>query len=167
MTKQKHTARLLYNYTPTLFHSHSQPPCPLHRISPSLPTTTTRRRLPVVVGTSRNTFNSHRIHALAHHLPLGGSVLWSSCSSFPCSGCTSLFARQCRGGQSHRSRMLRGVSTMKLLSFFRLLVDGAYFLRQRYSKQHKYRPAASPVVYEKLKDGRMRVRGAPPSYRSL
>jgi len=35
----------------------------------------------------------------------------------------------------------------------------------RYSKQHKYRPAASPVLYEKLKDGNIRVRGAAPSVR--
>lgn len=51
--------------------------------------------------------------------------------------------------------------------FFRVLVDGAYFLRRRYSKQHKYRPAASPIVHEKLKNGRVRVRGAAPSFRSL
>jgi hypothetical protein len=38
---------------------------------------------------------------------------------------------------------------------------------QRYSKQHKYRPAASPVIYENLKDGKTRVRGAAPSLRSL
>ncbi|KAI9461730.1 hypothetical protein F5148DRAFT_240615 [Russula earlei] len=37
----------------------------------------------------------------------------------------------------------------------------------RYSKEHKYRPAASPIIYEKLKDGRTRVRGAAPSLRSL
>ncbi|KZP02637.1 hypothetical protein FIBSPDRAFT_826379 [Athelia psychrophila] len=30
----------------------------------------------------------------------------------------------------------------------------------RYSKEHKFRPAASPVVTEKLKDGRVRLRGA-------
>ncbi|KAH9998535.1 hypothetical protein BJV74DRAFT_975397 [Russula compacta] len=36
----------------------------------------------------------------------------------------------------------------------------------RYSKQHKYRPAASPVIYEKLKDGRTRVRGAAPGFQS-
>ncbi|KAH9991838.1 hypothetical protein BJV77DRAFT_919163, partial [Russula vinacea] len=36
---------------------------------------------------------------------------------------------------------------------------------QRYSKQHKYRPAASPVITEKLKGGKTRVRGAGPSYR--
>ncbi|KAH9961350.1 hypothetical protein BC827DRAFT_1103660, partial [Russula dissimulans] len=35
----------------------------------------------------------------------------------------------------------------------------------RYSKQHKYRPAASPVLYEQLKDGRIRVRGASPTLR--
>ncbi|KAI0256102.1 hypothetical protein BJV78DRAFT_1112551, partial [Lactifluus subvellereus] len=33
---------------------------------------------------------------------------------------------------------------------------------QRYSKQYKYRPAASPVISEKLKDGRTRIRGAVP-----
>ncbi|KAJ7092974.1 hypothetical protein B0H15DRAFT_1020992 [Mycena belliarum] len=33
----------------------------------------------------------------------------------------------------------------------------------RYSKQYKYRPAASPIVTETLKDGRLRVRGAGPT----
>ncbi|KAJ7136199.1 hypothetical protein C8R46DRAFT_1138200 [Mycena filopes] len=33
----------------------------------------------------------------------------------------------------------------------------------RYSKQYKYRPAASPIVTETLKDGRVRVRGAAPT----
>ncbi|EIW77474.1 hypothetical protein CONPUDRAFT_168392 [Coniophora puteana RWD-64-598 SS2] len=30
----------------------------------------------------------------------------------------------------------------------------------RYSKEHKFRPAASPVITERLKDGRTRLRGA-------
>ncbi|KAK1922022.1 hypothetical protein DB88DRAFT_496867 [Papiliotrema laurentii] len=30
----------------------------------------------------------------------------------------------------------------------------------RYSEEHKYRPAASPVITEYLKDGRIRLRGA-------
>ncbi|KAG5351639.1 hypothetical protein E4T56_gene7917 [Termitomyces sp. T112] len=33
----------------------------------------------------------------------------------------------------------------------------------RYSKEHKFRPAASPVVTETLKDGRVRIRGAAPT----
>ncbi|KAN0133965.1 hypothetical protein V8E53_008183 [Lactarius tabidus] len=33
----------------------------------------------------------------------------------------------------------------------------------RYSKQHKYRPAASPIITEILKDGRTRIRGAVPT----
>jgi len=32
----------------------------------------------------------------------------------------------------------------------------------RYSKEHKYRPAASPIITETLKDGRTRLRGALP-----
>ncbi|KAF8274528.1 hypothetical protein EI94DRAFT_1825508 [Lactarius quietus] len=36
----------------------------------------------------------------------------------------------------------------------------------RYSKQHKYRPAASPIVTEILKDGKTRIRGAAPTARS-
>ncbi|KAL6301506.1 hypothetical protein BKA93DRAFT_818936 [Sparassis latifolia] len=36
---------------------------------------------------------------------------------------------------------------------------------QRYSKEFKYRPAASPVITERLKDGRTRIRGAMPSVR--
>lgn len=30
----------------------------------------------------------------------------------------------------------------------------------RYSDEFKYRPAASPIITEKLKDGRIRIRGA-------
>ncbi|KIM79843.1 hypothetical protein PILCRDRAFT_73740 [Piloderma croceum F 1598] len=30
----------------------------------------------------------------------------------------------------------------------------------RYSKEYKFRPAASPVITERLKDGRVRLRGA-------
>ncbi|KAF7336183.1 Casein kinase I isoform alpha [Mycena venus] len=33
----------------------------------------------------------------------------------------------------------------------------------RYSREFKYRPAASPIVTETLKDGRIRVRGAAPT----
>ncbi|KAF8837989.1 hypothetical protein BDN67DRAFT_972198 [Paxillus ammoniavirescens] len=33
----------------------------------------------------------------------------------------------------------------------------------RYSKEYKYRPAASPIVTERLKDGRTRLRGAYPT----
>jgi len=47
-----------------------------------------------------------------------------------------------------------------------LFVFRIHFLYLRYSKEHKYRPAASPIIYEKLKDGRTRVRGAAPSFRS-
>ena len=34
----------------------------------------------------------------------------------------------------------------------------------RYSKEHKFRPAASPIITETLKDGRTRIRGAQPVY---
>ncbi|KAF7312862.1 hypothetical protein MKEN_00970500 [Mycena kentingensis (nom. inval.)] len=33
----------------------------------------------------------------------------------------------------------------------------------RYSKEHKFRPAASPIITETLKDGRTRLRGAAPT----
>lgn len=33
----------------------------------------------------------------------------------------------------------------------------------RYSDEHKYRPAASPVITETLADGRIRLRGANPA----
>ncbi|KAJ6623644.1 hypothetical protein B0H10DRAFT_2008995 [Mycena sp. CBHHK59/15] len=33
----------------------------------------------------------------------------------------------------------------------------------RYSREHKYRPAASPIITETLKDGRLRIRGAAPT----
>ncbi|KAK7678585.1 hypothetical protein QCA50_018457 [Cerrena zonata] len=35
----------------------------------------------------------------------------------------------------------------------------------RYSKDYKFRPAASPIITERLKDGRTRVRGAQPTFR--
>ncbi|KAI0373621.1 hypothetical protein BV20DRAFT_1033896 [Pilatotrama ljubarskyi] len=35
----------------------------------------------------------------------------------------------------------------------------------RYSREYKFRPAASPIITERLKDGRVRVRGAAPSAR--
>ena len=35
-------------------------------------------------------------------------------------------------------------------------------LTGRYSEEHRYRPAASPVITEYLKDGRIRLRGASP-----
>jgi len=33
----------------------------------------------------------------------------------------------------------------------------------RYSKEHQFRPAASPIITETLKDGRIRIRGAGPT----
>ena len=33
----------------------------------------------------------------------------------------------------------------------------------RYSKEHKFRPAASPIITETLRDGRVRIRGAAPT----
>jgi len=33
----------------------------------------------------------------------------------------------------------------------------------RYSKDHKFRPAASPVITRTLKDGRIRIHGAGPT----
>jgi hypothetical protein len=38
-----------------------------------------------------------------------------------------------------------------------LAVDGG-----RYSNEHKFRPAASPIIKEKLKNGKVRLRGANP-----
>ena len=36
---------------------------------------------------------------------------------------------------------------------------------ERYSKEHKFRPAASPIITEILSDGRTRIRGAQPTVR--
>lgn len=36
----------------------------------------------------------------------------------------------------------------------------------RYSKEYKFRPAASPIITEQLKDGRTRIRGADPTFRA-
>ncbi|EAU83858.1 hypothetical protein CC1G_09527 [Coprinopsis cinerea okayama7 len=64
-----------------------------------------------------------------------------------------------------------------LIVFVTFLLWLAYALRQhhirkknkpqiiyasRYSKEYKYRPAASPIITETLKDGRIRIRGASP-----
>lgn len=38
-----------------------------------------------------------------------------------------------------------------------------FLVHYRYSKDHKFRPAASPVITETLRDGRVRVRGAHPT----
>lgn len=37
-----------------------------------------------------------------------------------------------------------------------------YASNNRYSREHKFRPAASPIITEILKDGRTRLRGAEP-----
>ncbi|KAH7921656.1 hypothetical protein BV22DRAFT_1198022 [Leucogyrophana mollusca] len=62
-----------------------------------------------------------------------------------------------------------------LLSFIAFLFWLAFTLRpsrnvepkvihaSRYSKEYKYRPAASPIITERLKDGRVRLRGASPA----
>ncbi|RPD54840.1 hypothetical protein L226DRAFT_470955 [Lentinus tigrinus ALCF2SS1-7] len=66
-----------------------------------------------------------------------------------------------------------------LIVFLFVLLWGGYKLRlnaiqqtgekvvhaQRYSKDFKFRPAASPIITEKLKDGRTRLRGAAPTFR--
>ena len=70
---------------------------------------TTRSAPPFILDMSQNTANSHRIRALAHHLPLGGSAPCSSYSSSSCSGYPSLFALQCKRGHSRRSYMPIGV----------------------------------------------------------
>ena len=44
------------------------------------------------------------------------------------------------------------------MSFF-----DSIFRHIRYSKEHKFRPAASPVITETLKDGRTRIRGGAPT----
>jgi len=59
-----------------------------------------------------------------------------------------------------------------LILFIGILVVLAYKIRssgrlaepeiihaERYSREHKYRPAASPIITETLKDGRIRIRG--------
>ncbi|KAF8891489.1 hypothetical protein CPB84DRAFT_1647260, partial [Gymnopilus junonius] len=41
--------------------------------------------------------------------------------------------------------------------------DSKVIYASRYSKEHLFRPAASPVVTETLRDGRIRIRGALPT----
>ncbi|KAF8157241.1 hypothetical protein B0H34DRAFT_798537 [Crassisporium funariophilum] len=65
-----------------------------------------------------------------------------------------------------------------LLFFVAILLWLAFFMRSklleakrkpqvihasRYSKEYKFRPAASPIITETLKDGRIRLRGALPN----
>ncbi|KAF9237002.1 hypothetical protein BU15DRAFT_49298 [Melanogaster broomeanus] len=61
-----------------------------------------------------------------------------------------------------------------LIAFLIFLFWLSYYMRRtpnvqpkvihasRYSKEYKYRPAASPIITERLKDGRTRLRGAHP-----
>ena len=37
----------------------------------------------------------------------------------------------------------------------------------RYSEEFKFRPAASPIITETLRDGRTRIRGAEPTVREM
>jgi len=74
-------------------------------MNPSPPTTMTRSNLPLVIGMSRSIVNSCKTHALIRPPLPGGSVHWSSCSSSPCSGCTSPFKRRPGRQQSRRSSM--------------------------------------------------------------
>ena len=65
-----------------------------------------------------------------------------------------------------------GQSCFFLLEFFSTLADKKnklFFVKKkkRYSKDYKFRPAASPVITEYLKDGRMRLRGALPEQTPL
>lgn len=53
------------------------------------------------------------------------------------------------------------ILSLSLLSSSRLHVSSRASLTaaRRYSKEFKYRPAASPIVTQKMPDGRSRVRG--------
>lgn len=42
---------------------------------------------------------------------------------------------------------------------------GGLTTADRYSNEHKFRPAASPIITERLPDGRLKVRGAQPTHR--
>lgn len=62
----------------------------------------------------------------------------------------------------HASRyvqLLGYMNTNKLLLLLSLSIN-------RYSKEYKFRPAASPIITEQLKDGRTRIRGAEPTFRA-
>ncbi|KAN0086148.1 hypothetical protein V8E55_007282 [Tylopilus felleus] len=60
-----------------------------------------------------------------------------------------------------------------LVALLAMLIWLAFYLRpkptpkviyaSRYSKEFKFRPAASPVITERLEDGRIRLRGALPA----
>lgn len=164
MTKQKHTARLLYNHTHALLLSAAMSSAPYQPLptddhdeeaSPSR-----RRYIPEHIQLAQDPRFSPPPPAWWKRALIILFIISMFWLYF------SLRASMQRGAEPQITHAPRCVHN-EIAVFFRVLVDGAYFLRQRYSKQHKYRPAASPIVYEKLNDGRMRVRGASPSYRSL
>jgi len=74
----------------------------------------------------------------------------------------SLRASMHRGGRSQVVHAHRYVLRSSARRQDRVLTT----FPRRYSKQHKFRPAASPIVTETLKDGRTRIRGAAPTARS-
>ncbi|KAH8113834.1 hypothetical protein DFH11DRAFT_278524 [Phellopilus nigrolimitatus] len=70
---------------------------------------------------------------------------------------------------AHRWRRLLALLALSALLCFALAVlrppaaQPKVVYANRYSKEHRFRPAASPIVTERLKDGRTRLRGAQPT----
>ncbi|PIL32353.1 hypothetical protein GSI_05599 [Ganoderma sinense ZZ0214-1] len=52
---------------------------------------------------------------------------------------------------------------LRLNAIQKLETEPSVVHANRYSKDFKYRPAASPIITERLKDGRTRLRGAVPT----
>jgi hypothetical protein len=64
-------------------------------------------------------------------------------------------------GQATEPQIIYANRLVHLTLFCRVQTRlSAHCLISRYSDEHKYRPAASPVITETLRDGRIRLRGA-------
>ncbi|KAG5646681.1 hypothetical protein DXG03_002671 [Asterophora parasitica] len=59
--------------------------------------------------------------------------------------------------------LLFGVALRMRQSLWREKKAPKVIYASRYSREHKFRPAASPIITETLKDGRIRIRGAGPT----
>ncbi|EDR00908.1 uncharacterized protein LACBIDRAFT_333774 [Laccaria bicolor S238N-H82] len=72
-----------------------------------------------------------------------------------------------------RWRRLAFIFLCALVVLFAFLIRGSSkkkpetLYASRYSREFKFRPAASPIITETLKDGRMRLRGATPPPKTL
>jgi hypothetical protein len=75
---------------------------------------------------------------------------------------------QMRSGMLEAKRKPKVIHASRLVHSYQVLVMSGWNITilifpPRYSKDYKFRPAASPIITETLKDGRLRLRGALPT----